>query len=85
MYETMNRNFVAWRIQEVRFGDMSSSDQNSKALNINTTSSMSVSLFHTELFAPVVVVVVVVVMMRQSFKIRKVDHKISLCSLPFRN
>jgi len=81
MHKTANHNFVAWRIQEVRFGDMVFTDQNSKALNINIISSMSVSLFHTELFALVVIVVVV----RRSFKIRKVDHKISLCSLPFRN
>jgi hypothetical protein len=79
MHKSTNRKFVAWRIQEVRFGDMPSTDQNSTALNINTTSSKSVSLFHTDSFALVVVV------MRQSFKILKVDHKISLRSLPFRN
>jgi hypothetical protein len=80
MHKTTNRNFVAWKIQEVRFGDKPFTDQNSEALNRNTTNSKSVSLFHTELFALVVVVVI-----RQSFKIRRVDHKISLRSLPFRN
>ena len=81
MYKTANHNFVAWRNQEVRFGDTAFTDQNSKVLNINIISSMSVSLSHTELFVLVVMVVVV----RRSFKIRKVDHKISLRSLPFRN
>jgi len=81
MHKTANHNFFSWRIQEVRFGDMTFTDQNSKALNINTISSMSVFLFYTELFALVVMVVVV----RKSFKIRKVDHKMRLRSLPFRN